>query len=133
MHNGEENDKLTEDALHVALGLLGDLALSDDGLDRLPHSVALRGGRVTRGSVRVHPRRGRALLAVATVVIAASCSLAISAGLAVTSNRSFASGLDQLLNSTAQLHTLTSHARRAGGGVALSGYITFSFTLREAV
>ena len=45
------------------------------------------------------------------VVIAASCSLAISAGLAVTSNRSFASGLDQLLNSTAQLHTLTSQAR----------------------
>lgn len=47
---------------------------ADDGLDRLPHSVALRGGRVTRGSVRVHPRRGRALLAVATVVIAASCT-----------------------------------------------------------
>ncbi len=44
-------------------------------------------------------------------VISASCFLAISAGLSVTSNRRFASGLDQLLNSTAQLHTLTSQAR----------------------
>merc|ERR1719223_179639 len=47
------------------------------------------------------------------VVIAASCCLAISAGLAVTSNRRFASGLDQLLNATAQLHTLTSQVGNA--------------------
>jgi len=40
-------------------------------------------------------------------IISASCFLAISAGLSVTSNWGFASGLDQLLNSTAQLHTLT--------------------------
>ena len=44
-------------------------------------------------------------------VISASCFLAISAGLSVMSNQRFASGLDQLLNSTAQLHTLTSQAR----------------------
>tara|TARA_B110001469_G_C9620593_1_gene309268 strand:- start:1179 stop:1832 length:654 start_codon:yes stop_codon:yes gene_type:complete len=44
-------------------------------------------------------------------VISASCCLAISAGMSVTSNRRFASGLDQLLNSTTQLHTLTSQAR----------------------
>jgi hypothetical protein len=46
-------------------------------------------------------------------VISASCFLAISAGLSVMSNRRFASGLDQLLNSTAQLHTLTSQVGNA--------------------
>jgi len=46
-------------------------------------------------------------------VISASCFLAISAGLSVMSNQRFASGLDQLLNSTAQLHTLTSQVGKA--------------------
>ena len=45
------------------------------------------------------------------LVIAVSCSLAISAGMSVTSNKQFASGLDILLNSTVELETLSAKAR----------------------
>jgi len=40
-------------------------------------------------------------------VIAVSCTLAISAGMSVTSNKRFASGLTALLNSTKQLEALS--------------------------
>ena len=53
----------------------------------------------------------QACTAARLLVIAVSCTLAISAGMSVTSNKQFASGLDILLNSTVELETLSAKAR----------------------
>ena len=114
--------------LSALLGSRAALLVADDEVDPLVQVrrdvVALERLAVARHEVEgvARPRRQQHVLdahAVLPLVSSPRCAsaplrtstLAISAGMSVTSNKQFASGLDILLNSTVELETLSAKAR----------------------